>query len=217
MIPMFLELSNVSFKYKNSDKYILKEFNLSAAKGEIVSIVGLSGSGKSTILRLIAGLEVPADGTISVNGKTVANKNVCIAPEDRNIGMVFQDYALFPHFTVQENIAFGISRMPRKDRLERVESLLKLINMTEYKDRFPYQLSGGQQQRVAVARSLAPNPYILLMDEPFSNIDCDLKERMRQDIREILKAEQVTCLFVTHDKSDVAGMSDRTINVTPIS
>lgn len=129
--------------------------------------------------------------------------------------MVFQDYALFPHFTVHSNIAFGISNIPKKDRDERVNRLLSLINMNEYKDRYPYQLSGGQQQRVAVARALAPNPYLLLMDEPFSNIDFELKQKMRMEIRCILNAEAVTCIFVTHDKSDIEDMSDRTITITP--
>jgi iron(III) transport system ATP-binding protein len=129
--------------------------------------------------------------------------------------MVFQDYALFPHLTVYENIAFGIGKLTSSERASRVSELLDLINMRDYKDRFPYQLSGGQQQRVAVARALAPNPYLLLMDEPFSNIDSDLKQKIRQDIKSILKAENMTCIFVTHDKSDVEDMSDRTITITP--
>ena len=210
---MFLHLNDVSFRYDGTDQYVLKNFSFNVAKGEIVSVVGLSGSGKSTVLRLIAGLEVPAGGTIKINERVVADQHTFVPPEKRKIGMVFQDYALFPHLTVYSNIAFGISDMPKKERDARVDRLLTLINMKEYKDRYPYQLSGGQQQRVAVARALAPNPYLLLMDEPFSNIDFELKEKMRLEIRSILKAEAVTCIFVTHDKSDLEGLSDRTVTV----
>lgn len=211
---MFLQLNDVSFRYNGADQDVLKKFNLNVAKGEIVSVVGSSGSGKSTVLRLIAGLEVPTSGTIKINERVVADQHTFVPPEKRKIGMVFQDYALFPHLSVYSNIAFGISDMPKKERDARVERLLSLINMREYKDRYPYQLSGGQQQRVAVARALAPNPYLLLMDEPFSNIDCDLREKMRLEIRSILKAEAATCIFVTHDKSDLEGLSDRTVTVT---
>jgi len=208
-------MKNISFKYSGSSTYVLEDFTLCVEKGEIVSIVGLSGSGKSTVLRLIAGLEVPTEGCISMHDKIVVDSTTFVPPEKRNVGMVFQDYALFPHLTVYENIAFGIAKLKSIDRAVRVGGLLDLINMAEYKDRFPYQLSGGQQQRVALARALAPNPYLLLMDEPFSNIDCDLKQKIRQEIKNILKAENMTCIFVTHDKSDVDDMSDRAITITP--
>lgn len=210
---MFLEMKDISFTYRNADAYVIKGFNLGVEKGEIVSIVGLSGSGKSTVLRLIAGLEIPNWGSISINNRVIVDNTTFLPPERRNIGMVFQDYALFPHLTVGENIAFGISKLAGKERSNRVSELLELINMAEYEDRYPHQLSGGQQQRVAVARALAPNPHLLLMDEPFSNIDCGLKEKMRQEIRAILKAEAVTCIFVTHDMTDVEDMSDRTIHM----
>lgn len=213
---MFLEMRDICFKYPNTGEYILKDFNLDVEKGEILSIIGLSGSGKSTVLRLIAGLEAPAAGTIRLNNTLVAGEVTFVPPERRNIGMVFQDYALFPHMTVGDNIAFGLSDMPKQARLERINALLRLTNMTEYKDRYPYQLSGGQQQRVAVARALAPKPHLLLMDEPFSNVDYELKARMRQEIRDILKQENATCIFVTHDKSDVEDMSDRTVHITPV-
>lgn len=210
---MFLEMQNISFAYRQAGGEVLKDFNLGLERGEIVSIVGLSGSGKSTVLRLIAGLEMPSKGSIRINQQIMVDDTAFVAPEKRNVGMVFQDYALFPHLTVGENIAFGISKMAGAERSARVAELLQLINMTEYKDRYPYQLSGGQQQRVAVARALAPRPHLLLMDEPFSNIDCGLKEKMRQEIRSILKAEAVTCVFVTHDQTDVEDMSDRTIQM----
>lgn len=212
---MFLEMQGISFKYNGSDKYVLKDFSLMVDKGEIVSIVGLSGSGKSTVIRLIAGLEIPSTGSIDINGRMVCDRATFVPPEKRRIGMVFQDYALFPHFTVYENVAFGITKMPQKERNERVDRLLALINMPEYKERYPYQLSGGQQQRVAVARALAPKPDLLLMDEPFSNIDFELKQKMRMEIRSILKAEAATCILVTHDKTDTEDMANRIITITP--
>ena len=210
---MLLELKNIAFKYDGNSQYVLKDFQLQAARGEIVSILGLSGSGKSTLIRLIAGLEVPTGGTIEINGRLVAGPDSFVPPEKRKVGMVFQDYALFPHLTVFENIAFGLSRLSKAERSTRVDSLLALIHMDDYRLRYPYQLSGGQQQRVAVARALAPKPDLLLMDEPFSNIDCELKQKMRSEIREILKAESATCLFVTHDKADLEDLSDRSITI----
>lgn len=212
---MFIEMQDISFKYNSSDTYVLKDFNFSVEKGEIVSIVGLSGSGKSTVIRLIAGLETPSAGSIAINGRMVYDRTTFVPPEKRKIGMVFQDYALFPHFTVYENVAFGISQKPKKERDARVDELLALINMQEYKNRYPYQLSGGQQQRVAVARALAPKPDLLLMDEPFSNIDFELKQRIRTEIRSILKAEAVTCIFVTHDKTDIEDMANRVLTISP--
>ncbi|MCX7781453.1 MAG: ABC transporter ATP-binding protein [Negativicutes bacterium] len=210
---MFLKMQDIAFRYRHSDKCVLSGFNLSVAKGEVVALVGLSGCGKSTVLRLIAGLEAPECGSISINGRIMANELVFVPPEKRNVGMVFQDYALFPHLTVAENIAFGLTRWDRPQRAERVVRLLRLIHMEEYCDRYPYQLSGGQQQRVAVARALAPGPDLFLLDEPFSNIDAALKESMRQEIRSILQAEEVTCLLVTHDQSDVADMAGRVIRI----
>lgn len=210
---MFLEIKKLSFAYGKSKSYVLKNFSLTVAKGEIVAVVGLSGSGKSTVLRLIAGLEVPAEGSISILGHVMADNDVFVPPEKRNVGMVFQDYALFPHLTVRRNIAFGLSGLSGQERAERVEELLTLIHMTEYGGRYPHQLSGGQQQRVAVARALAPRPHLLLLDEPFSNIDSALKTKMRQEIRAILKSEEATCIFVTHDMTDVEDMADRTVHM----
>lgn len=210
---MFLDLNNISFQYEGFTHYVLKQFCLKVDKGEIVSLLGPSGSGKSTVIRLIAGLEIPGSGSIEINGRQVSGPEAFLPPEKRRVGMVFQDYALFPHLTVQENIAFGLSKLTKADRACRIESLLELTKMSDFRQRYPYQLSGGQQQRVAVARSLAPKPDLLLMDEPFSNIDCELKEKMRDEIREILKAEAVTCVFVTHDKADLENLSDRSITM----
>lgn len=214
---MFLELDNLTFKYPGTGQPILAAFSLEVAGGETVALLGPSGSGKSTVLRLIAGLEAPDEGRILIGGRVVADRTIFVPPEKRHIGMIFQDYALFPHLTVAENITFGISSLPRRQRAERLDDLLALIRMAQFKDRYPYQLSGGQQQRVAVARALAPRPLLLLMDEPFSNIDCELRSALRRDLREILTTERATCVFVTHDAADVAEMSDRTINVSPVS
>jgi iron(III) transport system ATP-binding protein len=212
---LFLELRSIHFRYPGANADILRDFHLQVEKGEILSLIGLSGSGKSTVLRLIAGLEIPLSGSISINERVVASSQLFIPPEKRNIGMVFQDFALFPHLTVVQNIGFGLSKLPGRQRRERVGNLLSLIHMEDYQGRFPYQLSGGQQQRVALARALAPNPYLLLMDEPFSNIDSELRGKLRQEVRAILKAENATCIFVTHDQSDVVDMCDRSIPIAP--
>ncbi len=210
---LFLEMKGISFKYSNTETDIVKNFGLTAERGEIIAVVGLSGSGKSTVLRLIAGLELPWRGCIRINGRTMVDNSVFVPPEKRNVGMVFQDYALFPHLTVYANIGFGITGLAEQARSARIFELLRLINMTEFSKRYPHQLSGGQQQRVAVARALAPRPHLLLLDEPFSNIDAGLRQKMRQEIRGILKAENATCIFVTHDQADVADMADRTIQM----
>lgn len=212
---MYLELDNLVFRYGKTAACILDGFNLTVQKSEIVSLVGMSGSGKSTVLRLIAGLEAPLKGAIRIGGRTVVDEATFLPPEKRNVGMVFQDYALFPHLTVGANIGFGLGALPAAQRAQRTSELLALINMQDYQDRYPHQLSGGQQQRVAVARALAPRPAILLMDEPFSNIDYELKKKIRRDIRAILNAENTTCIFVTHDHSDLADMADRSVYLPP--
>ena len=165
-------------------------------KGEIVGILGQSGSGKSTILRLIAGLELPMKGTIKIADKIVLSESVFIHPEERGVGMVFQDYALFPHMTVKDNILFGLSRMPRNERMQRVDEMLELVQMEKFEKRYPHELSGGQQQRIALARALAPKPNVLLMDEPFSNLDADLKESIREELGVILKKANILALWL---------------------
>ncbi|MGC9771162.1 ABC transporter ATP-binding protein [Fervidobacterium islandicum] len=206
---MFLEISNLSFKYDTSAKYVLENFSLTVDKGEIVCIVGESGSGKSTILRLIAGLEIPESGTIKVNGKIFFDKNIFVPPEKRNIGFMFQDYVLFPHFTVSQNILFGVRSKDSAERLNILNRLLKLLKIEELKDRYPYQLSGGQQQRVALARALAIDPQLILMDEPFSSLDAGLRKSIRNEMKNILKLTNKTCIFVSHDQDDALDMADR--------
>lgn len=206
-----LEIKNLDFKYKKSEKFVLKDFSLDIDKGDIVGILGKSGSGKSTLLRLIAGLEAPSDGKIVLKGEILVDNKIFIPPEKRGIGMLFQDYALFPHLKVYDNIAFGLHKLKKEERKDRVDEVLDLVGLSEYKKRYPYELSGGQQQRVALARALAPKPKIFLMDEPFSNLDADLKSKIRMELKKILKVENMTCLFVTHDRLDAEEISDKII------
>ncbi len=210
---MFLEVSNLRFRYGGSQGLTIKDFSMSAAQGAVVAILGASGSGKSTVLRLIAGLEVPESGSIVVDGRTVVSRDTFVAPERRGVGMVFQDYALFPHMTVAANIAFGLSKRAPKDRARRISEVLRLVGLEKYRRRYPHQLSGGQQQRVALARALAPEPSVLLLDEPFSNLDADSRSRIRDELHEILVATGMTSILVTHDQEDARNMADQVIIV----
>lgn len=208
---MFVEINDLSFRYRNNDREVIRDFNLSIEQGEIIGILGESGSGKSTLLRLIAGLETPSTGTFQIGEQHIFDTRTYLPAEKRGIGMVFQDYALFPHLTVAQNILFGLHHLPKKERYRRLEEMLALVSLEEFKHRYPHELSGGQQQRVALARALAPKPSILLMDEPFSNLDADLRVKIRKELRDILKKENMTCIFVTHDRDDVQAICDRTI------
>lgn len=212
-----LEISNLSFTYRRGLPRVIDSFSCTIEKGEIIGIVGASGNGKSTLLRLIAGLEMPISGEIRINGASVVSADTFVGPEHRGIGMVFQDYALFPHMSVRKNIEFALHRVPRKERLNRLEEMLDLVQLGDYKERYPHELSGGQQQRVALARALAPKPALLLMDEPFSNLDAGLKDAIRSELHAILKKAEITCLFVTHDSQDVHAISDRAIHLQPAS
>ncbi len=201
-----LELLNLS-KTFDGKSFALKDCSFSVSPGNILAIVGESGSGKSTILRLIAGLERPTQGIIRIKGKEVSNDGHILPPQQRNVGMVFQDFALFPHLTVAQNVGYGL----KKDKAEKVNDLLQLIKMEEYANRFPGELSGGQEQRVALARTLAMNPDILLLDEPFSNLDAGLKAGLRQEIRQIVKEIGMTMVFITHDLLDALDIADELI------
>ncbi|MEB1805768.1 MAG: ABC transporter ATP-binding protein [Bacillaceae bacterium] len=210
---MFVEISKMQYKYRNARELTIKDFSLDIEQGEIISILGESGSGKSTILRLIAGLETPLSGSLSINGKKIVDDITFISPEKRGVGMVFQDYALFPHMTVEKNIKYGLRKMTRRQKQERLEEMLSLVNMSEYKKRYPYELSGGQQQRVALARALAPSPSLLIFDEPFSNLDANLQIKIRDELREILKKTGITSIFVTHDQEDARALADRIVYI----
>lgn len=206
-----VEIENLTFLFSKKNPPVVKDFSFSVCEGEIVGILGSSGSGKSTLLRLIAGLEAPTRGRIKIANKLVVSEKLFVQPENRGVGMVFQDYALFPHMTVKDNIVFGLSRLAKKERQIRLKEMLELVKMEDFENRYPHELSGGQQQRVALARALAPKPNVLLMDEPFSNLDADLKEMIREELRLILKTANMTCIMVSHDRKDVESICDRSI------
>ncbi|HEX2172348.1 MAG TPA: ABC transporter ATP-binding protein [Dehalococcoidia bacterium] len=181
--------------------------DLTLRRGEFLALLGPSGCGKTTTLRLIAGFERPDAGWIEIAGETVVNGPVFVPPERRRIGMVFQDYALFPHLDVAGNVAFGLPKAP--DRADRVREVLDLVGLGSLGHRYPHELSGGQQQRVAIARALAPSPALVLLDEPFSNLDAALRTRVRAEVREILARAGVTVIFVTHDQAEALSIADQ--------
>ena len=181
-------------------------------RGEILTLLGPSGCGKTTTLRLIAGLERPEEGNIAIAGQMVANGRLFVPPEARGVGLVFQDLALFPHLTVEENVAFGLRGGRRggdEAARRRVGEVLALVDLVDLGRRYPHQLSGGQQQRVALARALAPNPQVILLDEPFSNLDADMRVQMRRDVQRILRTAGTTAIFVTHDQEEACELADR--------
>jgi iron(III) transport system ATP-binding protein len=185
----------------------LADVNLFVQQGEILAVVGPSGCGKTTLLRLIAGFEQPDGGKILIQGGEVAGITWAVAPERRGVGMVFQEYALFPHLTVGQNIRFGLNGQPGKE--QSVQEELARVGMRGYENRYPHELSGGERQRVALARALAPKPVLVLLDEPFSNLDAERRETMREEVRAILKTAGAAALFVTHDQGEALYMGDR--------
>ncbi len=205
---MYFNMKEISFKYRNENKNTINKVSLSINEGEIVAILGESGSGKSTLLRIISGLEEPSDGTIEIDGQIVYNRLINVKPEKREVGMVFQDYALFPHFTVEGNIKYGLKGRNQK---KVISQMLDLIDLNDHRHKYPYELSGGQQQRVALARSMALNPKMMLLDEPFSNLDSHLRHKIRDDLKRLLKKSNTTTLFVTHDIEDAEAIADRII------
>jgi iron(III) transport system ATP-binding protein len=204
-----LELSAVTRRYHPGQPPAVDAVSLTVSRGEILALLGPSGSGKSTLLRLIAGFELPDAGSVSIDGRVVADERFAVPPERRGVGIVFQDYALFPHLTVEANVAFGLHALDRGRRRERVRSFLELVGLPAMARRYPHELSGGQQQLVALARALAPAPAVLLLDEPFSNLDADLRGQMRQDVEKILREMETTVVFVTHGQDEAFGISDR--------
>ncbi len=199
-----LQLKKLTKTFSKGKVKALNEISFSLSKGKILALVGESGSGKTTLIRIITGLETQNNGSVVFKNNILSSNKIFIEPEKRNIGMVFQEYALFPHFTVFDNIAFGIS----KNKKERVTEVLDLVALEGFEKRFPHELSGGQQQRVALARALAPKPELLILDEPFSNLDVILRQQLRSDIKEILKKTNTTAIFVTHDIKDALKISD---------
>lgn len=204
---MMLTVSQLNLAFEQ--KMVLQDFSFTLEQGEIACLLGHSGCGKTTALRTIAGFEQAQSGSITLNGKTLANSHSFVPPHLRQIGMVFQDYALFPHLTVAQNIAFGISKQAAHERQQRVTELLALIGLPDYANRYPHQLSGGQQQRIALARALAPKPELILLDEPFSNLDADLRTRLSKEVRQLLKQEHTAAILVTHDQQEAFAMADK--------
>ena len=188
---------------------VLQGFGFNLAAGEIACLLGHSGCGKTTALRAVAGFEQPERGRIALQGRTLSDGRLFVPPHLRRIGMVFQDYALFPHLNVADNIAFGLSGRSAEARKARVAELLALIGLPDYGGHYPHQLSGGQQQRVALARALAPKPELVLLDEPFSNLDADLRTRLSKEVRSLLKQENTSALLVTHDQQEAFAMADK--------
>jgi iron(III) transport system ATP-binding protein len=203
-----LEVKNISKKFSGNNFASLDNLSFSVAEGEIFALLGESGCGKTTALRIIAGFEHQDSGHISIAGATVSGNGIYVEPHRRKVGVVFQDYALFPHITVYANIRFGISRLSSAEPEQRAAYLLELTGLGGLGKRYPHELSGGQRQRVAIARALAQQPKLILMDEPFSSIDSALKSSMRKDIRSILEKSGAAAVFVTHDTKDVLAIAD---------
>jgi iron(III) transport system ATP-binding protein len=203
-----VELRDISKKF-GTDSVAVSKVDLSVYQGELLALTGESGCGKTTLLRLISGLEKPDSGTITIDGRSVAGNGIPVPPQNRPVGLVFQDYALFPHMSVEQNVAFGLRPWPDDQRRQRLREMLELVNLAGLENRYPHQLSGGQQQRVAIARALAPDPKLLLLDEPFSNLDTVLKDQVRQEIASILRRSGTTAILVTHDVQDALSMADR--------
>ena len=205
---MFLQVQQLGVHYPRAANAALHGVSFSLAQGQIGVLIGPSGCGKTSLLRAVAGLEPVASGRIEMAERTVSSQGFVADVASRRVGMVFQDYALFPHMTVRANVAFGLHAWPRAQRELRVSEVLSLVELEDLADRYPHQLSGGQQQRVALARALAPGPDLLLLDEPFSNLDVDLRERLAQELRAILKRAGATALLVTHDQLEAFAMAD---------
>ena len=221
--PVILELKNIVKLFPNSKELAVDDVSFSLQQGELLGLLGPSGCGKTTLLRIIAGFENISQGTVAIGGKIVSDSSYCLPPEKRNTGMVFQDYALFPHLTVEENIAFGLksrktasnhnilgtsSFIQKKIKL-RVKEIIELVGLEDLEERYPHELSGGQQQRVSLARALAPQPALILLDEPLSNLDVQVRQRLRSEIRSILKAAGISAIFVTHDREEALAICDR--------
>jgi len=200
---------NLTKRYRQPAHLAVESLTLDVDMGEIVCLLGPSGCGKTTLLRLIAGFEIPDSGSVRIAGAEVAGEAEWVPPERRRIGFVFQDYALFPHLSVLQNVAFGLRGAKRPVRERRAAEVLDLVGLTIFASRYPHQLSGGQQQRVALARALAPQPAVILLDEPFSNLDAALRGSTRDEVRAILKRTGTTAILVTHDQEEAMGFADR--------
>lgn len=207
MSTALLKIEGIRHNY--GEQVVVNNLSLILETGEIGCLLGPSGCGKTTVLRCIAGFEPVLSGTIHINGKEVSNANFSVPPDKRRIGMVFQDYALFPHLDVTANINFGLHQLVKAERQPRIDELLQIVGLIDVAKKFPHELSGGQQQRVALARALAPRPDLLLLDEPFSNLDISLRERLSLEVRDILKDQGTTAIIVTHDQHEAFTLADQ--------
>jgi iron(III) transport system ATP-binding protein len=201
-----LNIDNIECQYRSIN--VVRNLSFDVTRGSIVGLLGPSGCGKTTVLRAIAGFEPVIQGEIQLRGKIVSRPGYTLAPEKRKLGMVFQDYALFPHLNITDNICFGLRKLSTRLKQQTAEQLLELVGMGGMGKRYPHELSGGQQQRVALARALAPEPEIILMDEPFSNLDVELRERLSTEVRDILKQRGITGIIVTHDQHEAFAIAD---------
>lgn len=210
-MSVLLGIDHVALAYDTAQglRHVIKDVSLEVERGHIACLLGASGCGKSTLLRAIAGFEAVRAGEIRLDGQVMSSLSVQRLPEQRGVGMMFQDYALFPHLSVAENVGFGLRRLPKAARLHRVAEMLELVGLSHAGADFPHELSGGQQQRVALARALAPAPALLLLDEPFANLDVDMRERLAFELRDMLKATGFTALLVTHNQAEAFAIADR--------
>ncbi|MEW5251078.1 ABC transporter ATP-binding protein [Microbulbifer sp. 2201CG32-9] len=207
MVQPLLEITEIECRH--GDRIVLEQVSFHLHQGEICCLLGPSGCGKTTLLHAVAGFNPVYRGQISLAGRPISTASAVTPPERRNIGVVFQDYALFPHLTVQQNIAFGLKSAPQPERRARVRELLQLVRLESHADKFPHQLSGGQQQRVALVRALAPRPGLLLMDEPFSNLDTELRRSLASEVRHILREQGTSAILVTHDRNEAFAAADQ--------
>jgi len=203
-----LEVKNLTKIYRKDHDPAVQDASFDLAEGKLLALVGESGSGKTTLLRMLAGLETPDNGEILLDGRVISSPHAVLAPERRGIGLVFQSHALFPHLSVEGNITFGLRHLSRDERAEVVPTVLDLVGLRGYRKRYPHELSGGERQRIALARALAPNPRLLLLDEPFSSLDARLRQSVRDETRAILRERNATAVFVTHDTGDALSIAD---------
>ncbi|MCY7312898.1 MAG: ABC transporter ATP-binding protein [Pseudoxanthomonas sp.] len=209
MSMLALDSVSVGYPAQGGSRIAVDALDLALEAGQVGCLLGASGCGKTTVLRAVAGFEPLRAGSISIDGVLVASPSLQLPPEQRRVGMMFQDYALFPHLSVEANVGFGLARLPRRQIQARVAEMLALVGLAERAGAFPHELSGGQQQRVALARALAPRPALLLLDEPFSNLDIHTRQLLASELRGVLKASRTTALLVTHDQTEAFAMADR--------
>lgn len=204
-----ITLTDIYKRFERKGSWVVEALNLKVEEGEFIALIGDSGSGKTTILRMLSGLTDPTSGVISIGKKTVFEKKLNLTPEERKVGLVFQDSALFPHYTVRDNILFGIEKLPKKQREAVLSEMITLTGLEGLENRYPHQISGGQKQRVALARALAVKPELLLLDEPFNGLDFSLKEQIMAEIKSIVKKTGITTILVTHNRNEAFFMADR--------